>query len=204
MLTLYGNKQSGSCVKVEYVLRFLDLEFDYKQLDFTKDLKTEWYLKIHPAGKIPALDDHGFILFESGAIARYLCEKHGGKLIPHEVKGRAQMDQWIDFINLHLAPAIGKVAFNRVFAPMMGMPVNEQSIETGMKEIERFMPIIDAQLTHGSHVVGNELSLADIALLAATGYCEMAKIDLIKYTHFMTWLNLMKGQVWYKKVHASS
>ena len=201
MLTLYGNKMSGSCQKVEYVLQILHVPFENKQLDFQKDLKTDWYLKIHPAGKIPSIDDHGFVLFESGAICRYLCEKHGGQLIPADLRHRALMEQWIDFVNLHVSSAVGKVAFNRVFAPMFGMPVNESSIEAGLKDLDRFFPILDAQIARDGYVAGSVLSLADIALLSALAYVDSAKIDVAKYAHISKWLSGLKSQDWYKKVH---
>ena len=65
-------------------------------VDFAKgEHKQEAHLRRQPFGRIPAIDDDGFELFESRAIARYLDEKAGGKLVPRDAKARAQMEQWI-------------------------------------------------------------------------------------------------------------
>jgi len=202
MLKIYGNKGSGSANKVEYTLHLLNMPHDYKDMDFQKDLKTPEYLKIHPAGKIPAIDDDGFILFESNAICRYLCDKKGNSLYPKDLKKRALVDQWTDFTNLHVATAMGKIAVYKVFAKMMGMIPDENSYQEGLKLMGRFMPIIDAQLANSTYLAGQELTLADINLFAALEYADKSAYDLSEWKHVSNWRKKLMAMDFYKKSHA--
>ena len=114
MLTIYGSRGSSSANKVEYTALALGLKYEYKTIDIQKDSKTEWYMKIHPAGKVPALDDDGFVLFESNAMMTYLADKKPGNLFPKDAKKRAIVNQWVEFVSLQPAQELGKMAFAKM------------------------------------------------------------------------------------------
>src|SRR5690349_3867301 len=53
------------------------------------------YLKLNPNGKVPTLDDDGFVLWESRSIMMYLCDKTPGQtLYPSELRARADVNRW--------------------------------------------------------------------------------------------------------------
>ena len=201
MLTLYGNKVSSNTARVKYVLELLQEPYTYKEIDLQKEAKQENYLKMHPLGKVPTIDDNGFILFESNAINRYLCNKRGSTLYPKEVKARALVDQWNDFVTIHIGSAVGKVTWNRVIAPMLKQPVSEEEIKKGLQEIEKMFPILNEKLQKGPYLVGSALSLADINLLAILFYAEAAKINLTKYKAVLHWRKDLQAMEFYKKIH---
>ena len=187
MLTIYGNKISGSCAKVVYVARLLKIPYEFREMDPKKDLQTPEYLRLHPVGKIPAMDDDGFTLFESGAIIRYLCDKYGSDLYPRDIKKRAIVDQWTDFCVCHVGPALHKIVMNKVFAPMRGLPVDQAELEKGYKECERFLPAIENQLEKCRFLAGDKMTLADINLLTALFYAEKSDFSLAEYRHTDKW-----------------
>ena len=201
MLKIYGARGSGSANKVEYTAILLGMEYEYKDLDFAKDLKTEWYMKIHPAGKIPAMDDDGFILFESGAMCKYLCDKKGSELYPKDLRQRAIVDQWADFSVLHVGNAMGKVAYGKLFAPMRGLPIDEISIKEGTDFLGRFLPIVDKQLGKSRFLASDKLTFADISLLASLEYAEKSEFDLSSYKHLSSWRKKLMEMDFFKKVH---
>ncbi len=201
MLTLYGNPHSGSTNKVRYLLEYFSIPYTFKELDFEKDLKTPEYLKIHPAGKVPAINDDGFMLFESSAICKYLSVKMNNLLYPKDLKGRALIDQWIDFTTIHLGGAVYKVVWNRLFAPQMKMPVSEEETKKGLQELERYLPLIDEKLKKGPYLAGSVLSLADINLLATLEYADMAKISLTKYKALVSWRKKLQAMDFYQRIH---
>ena len=103
MLTIYGMNLSGPALKVFYVANALGLEYEQKGINLGEgEGQKEDYLKMHPAGKIPVIDDDGFYLFESNAIIRYLAQKENSSLYPTDLKKRVVVDQWIDFASLHI------------------------------------------------------------------------------------------------------
>src|SRR3546814_7566231 len=65
----------------------------------------DWYLKMNPNARVPTIDDDGFVLYESNVIVRYLCMKHG-KLCPQDLKARAVAEQWMDWQQTTIGPAI--------------------------------------------------------------------------------------------------
>ena len=201
MLKIYGNRNSGNVNKIEYTAIILGMDYEYREMDFQKDIKTEWYLKIHPAGKVPAIDDNGFVLFESGAICKYLCDKIGSELYPKDLKNRALIDQWIDFSVQHVGNAMHKVAWGKVFAPMRSLPIDEGSIKEGHEFLQRFLPIVDNQLAKSKFLASDKMTLADLTLLSVLEYAEKSEYDLGAYMHIVKWRKKLMEMDFFKKVH---
>lgn len=100
MITLYGFPNSRS-LRVAWALEELGLTYDYRHVDLGRgEGQSEAFLRRHPDGKVPVLEDDALTLFESAAICRYLAERYGvpGDLLPADVEGRARVDQWLFFI----------------------------------------------------------------------------------------------------------
>ncbi len=91
MIDLYTSPTPNGW-KVSIALEELDLPYEVKPIDLSKlEQKEEWFLKICPNGRIPAIVDRGaddFAVFESGAILLYLAERTG-KLMPQDAEGRS-------------------------------------------------------------------------------------------------------------------
>ena len=204
MLKIYGNRGSSNADKVEFTAILLGMEYEYQTVDIQKDSKTEWYMKIHPAGKVPAIDDDGFIMFESVAICKYLCDKKGGDkgtdIYPRDLKERAIIDQWIDFTIQQVASAMGKVAYAKIFGPMMGKPVDENGMKEGDELLKRFLPIVDKKIG-SKYLALDKFTLADVVLLASLTYAEKCQYDLSPYKNLSAWRSKLMEMDFYKKVH---
>jgi glutathione S-transferase len=202
MLKIYGSDLSGPAIKVKFTANALGLQFDFQPINLREgENKTEWFLKINPVGKIPAIDDDGFTLFESGAICKYLCRKHRSDLYPSDVKACALIDQWIDFSTIHIGVAMGRVLYNRVFAPLRKLEVDERSLQDGLKFLDQFLPVVDAQLGKNEFLASNKFSLADITLLSVLEPAEIAEVDLSSYAHVIRWRNTLRQQPFYTKTY---
>jgi glutathione S-transferase len=119
------------------------------------------YGKINPFKQVPTIDDDGYILTESGAILLYLAEK-SGKLIPHDLKGRAQVYRWLITSLNNIEP----FALQILFADFQG---DANPHLKGLRPwhadiLKRFLPQIDEMLTKQQFVVGSEFTVADITL----------------------------------------
>jgi glutathione S-transferase len=177
---------------------FLGLKYKWQTVNLREgEQKKEWYLKINPVGKVPAIDDDGFCLFESNAICKYLCDKNNSPLYPKEVNKRATIEQWIDYISFHIGANFVPIMYNRIFAARVGKPVNEKAISDGEGLLKQYFPILEKQLAQHQHIVSQEISLADIILFSILEPAEMAQVDLSVYPKLTAWRAQLKKQSFY-------
>ena len=204
MLTVYAMELSAPSNKVRFVVNALGLEHEYKSINIMAgEQKSEWYLKINPAGRVPAIKDGDFTLFESNAIIKYLAEKNDSAYYPKDIQQRAKIEQWIDFSSLHVGAAMTRVLFNRVLAPIIGAEIDENSLKTGISFLKNFLPIVDSQLGKDKFLAGHEISLADFVLLAVLDPAEVCQIDLTPYKNITKWRQDLQTKDFYTKCHKS-
>ena len=200
MIKLYGIPVSNNVNKIRYCLNYLNLPYEWIQTNpMTGDTQSENFLKINPIGKIPALEDDGFPIFESNAIIKYLASKQNSSIYPQDLKQRVVVDEWIDFVSIHIGGAITRVLFNRVMAPMLGKEVDQNSLKTGLEFLAKYLPICDKQLAQNKYLTGSNFTLADINLLAVIDPCEMIGVSLSAYPNLTKWRNELKAQNFYQK-----
>ena len=121
------------------------------------------YLKLNPNAQVPVILDDGFVLWESGAIVRYLAEKHRSGLWPTDIKERALVDQWVTWQGTELNPPW----MYAVHALLRKNPAytDKARIEDSIARWGSAMRILEAQLRQtGSYVVNGRQSLADIVI----------------------------------------
>jgi|CXWL01.1.fsa_nt_gi glutathione S-transferase len=203
MIKLYGLGLSFNISKVRYCLNYLNLQYDWVQTNpIAGENQTAEYLNLCPTGKIPAIDVDGFKLFESNAIIKYLATINNSPIYPQDAKKRAVIDAWMDYVAIHVGHAIGRVLFNRVFAPMTGQKADQESIRVGLEFLDKYFPILEKQLSQNAYLTGRELSIADISLLAALDPCELAQINSIdRYPSLKKWRAGLKAQSFYQKCY---
>lgn len=194
MMKLYGIDVSNNVNRVRYVANALGIEYVLEQvMPFSEKVQTPEYKQLHPASKVPVMvDDDGFVLYESNAIIRYLAQKYSSELYPKDLKKRAKVDQWMDFSVIHIGAAMGRVFWNMVAVRFLDLKQDAASLETGLKFLDKYLPIVDEQLSKSKFIAGEELSLADFSLLAALDPAEGSQVGLIKYAHLTRWRNNIK------------
>ncbi len=163
MRKLWGRANSSNVMKVVWLLEELGLP--YQRIDAggpfgrTKDAD---YLAMNPNSLVPTLDEDGFILWESHAILRYLAAGHadGTALWPADLRARANIDRWMDWLQTTLGPAMTPVFQGLIrTAPEQR---NTAAIEAGLAASGQAWALLDAQLQRHDHVAGPEFTLADI------------------------------------------
>lgn len=204
MIKLYGFTPSFPVNRVRLCLNAMGVEYEHIPVNpLAGETQTDEYLKMSPSGKVPALDDDGFTVFESNAIMRYLCRKHKSDFYPDDIAAQAKVDEWVDFTTIHLGNGILKVLFNKVVAGMIDVPVDEQSLADGYSFIERFLTVIDQQLGSSTYLAGDSLSIADFCLLATIDPAEVLEVDMGKYPNVKAWRDKLMQESFYKKMHNS-
>jgi len=119
------------------------------------------FAKINPFKQVPTIDDDGYVLTESGAILLYLAEK-SGKLIPGDLKGRAQVYRWLITSLNNIEPFTLPI----LFADMQGdSNLHLKGLRPWHVEIlGRFFPEISKRLAAQPFIAGSEFTVADIIL----------------------------------------
>jgi GSH-dependent disulfide-bond oxidoreductase len=147
--------------KVSIALEELELPYELHHLKLGKmEQKEDWFLKINPNGRIPAIvdrDEDDFAVFESGAILVYLAEKTG-KLMPSDMKGRSQVMQWLMFQMGGIGPMMGQAnAFYRYWHE-----VYQPAISRYQNESRRLFEVLELRLRDNEYLA-RDYSIADIA-----------------------------------------
>jgi glutathione S-transferase len=178
MLTLYGHAASSNVRKVLWTCHELGLDRLHKDFNGATLLSTfPHYRAINPNGMVPAIDDGGFVLWESNAIIRYLATKHRRHdLLPEDPEKRAVIEQWMDW-----QASDFNNAWHTAFAGLVRKTVPSPSpaqIETSRQAWIVKMNVLEARLTDtGGHVAGSGFTLADIPIGIAVNRWFMTPIE---------------------------
>lgn len=196
MLKLYDFLPSGNGHKVRLTLKYLGLDYDLIELDLEKmETRTEEFRKLNPNQKIPTLVlEDGAPLFESNAIIFYLAE--GTDLLPADKLDRARVLQWMFFEQYSHEPFI---AVARSWSMGFKGGLNEEHLALLPEKMEggyRALDIMENHLKDKNYFVGDNLTIADIALYAYTHVAEEGGFNLGNYPYVQSWLGrvaTMKG-----------
>ena len=172
--------------KISIALEEMGLPYEVRVIDFaTNEQKSDWYVKINPNGRIPALVDDGFALFESGAILIYLAEKTS-KFLPKEVQGRSRVIQWLMFQMSGVGPMMGQAnVFLRYFPEKI-----QAAIDRYQREVTRLFGVMDTQLATHEYIAGT-YSIADMALWPWVSGYEWSGVSVDEFAHLKRWLTLV-------------
>ena len=157
MIDLYTSATPNGW-KASITLEEMGVPYKLHAISLSKqEQKTPEFLKINPNGRIPAIVDDGFAVFESGAIMIYLAEKFG-KLMPSDVKGRSRVIQWLMFQMGGIGPMQGQAnVFFRYAPEKIPFAINRYQSET-----RRLYEVLEKRL-EGREFLCDEYSIADIA-----------------------------------------
>jgi glutathione S-transferase len=172
--------------KVSIMLEEVGLPYEVKQIHLDKlEQKEEWFLRINPNGRIPAIVDHDagdFAVFESGAILIYLAEKTG-QLLPADPKARSTVLQWLMFQMAGVGPMQGQANVFFRYAPEK----IEYAIHRYQNETKRLYTVLDAHLADREYVAG-DYSIADIATWPWAILHGWAGVDIEDLPNLRAWI----------------
>lgn len=165
MITIFGKASSINVRKVLWACAELGIPFEREDWGSGfRETHTTEFLAMNPHGLVPVIRDHGFVLWESNTIIRYLASKYkGASLYPNQLQQRARIDQWIDWQASDLNSA-WRYAFMALVRQSPAHRDNAQ-IAASVSAWSKCMAVLDKQLEKtGGHVAGEAFSLADIPI----------------------------------------
>jgi glutathione S-transferase len=189
---LYDSPASGNCYKVRLLLAHLEIPYERRTVDVVdRSNRPELLGGLNPALRVPTLVlDDGRPLAESGAILWYFGDGTG--FVPGDRYERAQVLQWMFFEHYEHEPAIAVARFLRAYS---GRPdLYEARREELAKRGERALGALERHLDGRGVLVGDALTLADIALYAYTHVAHEGGFDLSALPAVREWLERVAAQ----------
>jgi len=191
-MLLYDSPVSGNCYKVRLLFAHLGIPYERQAVDvIDRSNRRELLGHLNPGLTVPTLVlDDGRPLGESAAILWYFGE--GTRFVPEDPYERAQVLQWMFFEQYQLEPTIAVVRF---WVAYSGRPDEfEPQREAKMKGGERSLRRLEGALDGRDYVVGDSLTLADIALYGYTHVAEEGGFSLEPYPAVRAWLDRVAAE----------
>jgi glutathione S-transferase len=186
VLTIYGSAVSGNCWKCKWVADRVGVANEWIEKDIFKgETRTAEFLAMNPAGQVPvAVWPDGRVLAQSNAIMLHLAEGAKSDLIPSDPYQRARMYEWLFWEQYNHEPSI---AVRRALLRFRGK--TEADIDPALKEKgDACLARMELQLKETPYLVGNALSLADVACVAYTRWADEGGFDLNAYPAVKAWV----------------
>ncbi|EJF60576.1 glutathione S-transferase C-terminal-like protein [Dichomitus squalens LYAD-421 SS1] len=208
VLKLYGNPHSTCTQRVRTVLEELSVPYELVVIELQKgEHKSPEFVAIQPFGQVPYIDDDGFKLFESRAIARYLALKNGGvdKIIPDpkNLQKFALFEQGASIEQSNFDPSVSALAFENVFKPLLGQKTDPATVEKHKTTLAGKLAGYEALLSRQKYIGGDELTIVDIFHLPYGALLKVQGIDLLesdKYPNVKRWWAELTSRPSWKKV----
>jgi glutathione S-transferase len=191
-MLLYDSPVSGNCYKVRLLLAHLGIPYERQTVDvIDRSNRRELLGHLNPGLTVPTLVlDDGRPLGESAAILWYFGE--GTRFVPEDAYERAQVLQWMFFEQYQLEPTIAVVRFWVAYSGRAEEFEPERPAK--MKGGERALRRLERGLEGRDYLVGESLTLADLALYGYTHVAEEGGFSLEPYPSVRAWLDRVAAE----------
>ena len=190
-MKLYFHPLSGNSRRVLLVATHLDVPLERVVVDLAKgEQRDAPHLSRNPNGRVPVLEDDGFVLWESRAIMQYLAETTPGQtLLPTDARGRADVSRWLFWCAAHMSPAATILVLEHVVKAVTGRgPADPAEVARGEALVAQYAPVLDAHLAGKTWVAQDRLTLADFSLAASFALAGPARLPIADYANLRAWL----------------
>ncbi len=191
MITIYGGLNSGNCLKVKWIAQRRGIPFKWIETDaFKRETRTPEFLALNPAGQVPivVLED-GRVLAQSNAMLLHFGE--GTDLIPADAFARAKMYEWLFWEQYSHEPCVAVRIARKHYLGKRDDELDPALLANGNAALAR----LELQLKQTPFLVGEALSLADIALVAYTRKADLGGFDLAQYPEVTRWIALVEREL---------
>ncbi|XP_075218826.1 glutathione S-transferase 1-1-like [Lycorma delicatula] len=190
-IDLYYLPGSPPCRNVILAAKALGVELNLKLTDLQNgEHLTPEFIKLNPQHNIPTLNDNGFVLNESRAIMTYLADQYGedDKYYPKDPKKRALVNQrlYFDMGTLYQR-------FSDLYYPVMfgGAPFDDEK----KKKLDEALGFLNTFLEKSPWAAGDNITLADLALVASVSSIEAVGYDISSYKNILNWFDKAKTTI---------
>jgi glutathione S-transferase len=184
VLDIYGDLGSGNCLKVKYIADATGTPYTWHEVRARSGgTQTPEFLKLNPAGQMPVvvLDD-ARPLAQSNAILRFLA--HGSRFLPADRYLAAKVDEWLFWEQYSHEPTVAVARARVVYDGQKPEELDPSLVARAHKALDR----LEQALSETRFLVGDSMTIADIALLAYTRQAPQAGFDLSSRPALLRWI----------------
>jgi glutathione S-transferase len=183
MLRIYGSAKSRT-LRVLWMVTELGIPYEHKDwLPRAPETRTPEYYALNPNGRVPTIDDDGFVLSESMAINLYLAKKHKSPLYPADPRHEALAWQWSLWETDRLDRQI--VNYCRHTKDLPEAERKPAVAEEAWKEVVSAFDVLDQTLAKSAWLAGPAFSVADLNV--ASALYRALTLDLARWPHLKAW-----------------
>ena len=209
MLKIWGRITSINVQKVMWAVAELGLP--HQRIDAGLHFggnNEDWYRAMNPNGRVPVIDDEGFVLWESNAIVRYLAARHARPsgssasqgssvapetgtpsavtLWPANVQVRADADRWMDWATSTMHPVMTPLFWGLIRTPPEKR--DAAALDSLRVQMEDIMQILDRQLAVRPYVAGDMFTMGDIPAGCFVQRWLALPMAHGEHSHLMRWI----------------
>lgn len=199
MLKIYGQPRSRA-FRVMWLCKESNIPFENDPVTThvpNATCKADWYLKLNPNGRIPTIDDDGFIMWESGAINLYLAKKYKSPLWPTTPQGEGRVLQWAFFIANDVEQPLNTVFQHRLLLPPEKR--DNAALADADARLQPKLKVLDDHLAANTFFGGDRWDLADFMVASVISSLAAMKYDLAKFPALGAWLEASLERPAYKE-----
>ena len=187
-IKFYRYEVSGHCHRAQLMMSLLDLPYEIIDLNRDGSNQPEDFLEMSPFGQVPVIDDNGFKLCDSNAILVYLVKKYndGYAWLPEDAENASRIQRWLSIAAGELVSSLAFARFSKVFKV-------DIDYATTKKKSESLLEIINNTLNQHDFLIGNEITIADIACYTYVAHAPEGDISLDPYPKIKTWLSKIES-----------
>lgn len=169
---LHGYKYSVYAWIARLALHEKGVAYSWQEIDPFSELVPSSYLDLHPFKRVPTLVHANFVLYETGAITRYIDESFAGPRLQREAPAeRARCNQILSVVDSYVYwPLVRQVFSHRVMRRRLGRPTSEDEVRIGLAAAPRVLAALENIAAETDYLCGDAVSLADIHLAPMIGY----------------------------------
>jgi len=185
MLTIYGSPKSSSG-RCFWCLEEAGVEYTAKSIDFSAgEHKSEAFLKVNPNGKVPALTDGDFTIWESLAINNYIADAYKPELLGNSAQERGLVSQWSIWSVADLQVPMIQAFIQLVFVPEPRR--DAKVIKKAFEKLPAMLNTLESALEGKEYLVADRFTLADLNTAFVVAICDDIKFDLTDYGNINQW-----------------
>ena len=183
MIRIHGDTTSGNCLKIKYVADHLGIAYEWVTVSaLNGETRTPAFLARNPMGQIPVVElSDGRHLAQSNGIIRYLAR--GSALLPDDPWTQAKIDEWLYWEQYSHEPYVAVCRFHMLYQGKTKDEREPWRVERG----ERALDLMERHLAGCRFLVGDTLTIADVALLAYTRVAHEGGFDLATRPSVREW-----------------